>query len=60
MTMLLVLLAFNLNEIEDSVGGSWDTQRFVQFELKVGGGMVKHSRRLVLRIAPSAESLWTR
>ena len=64
-TMLLALLAFNLNticrnELEDAVGGSWDMRRFVEFLLKVGGRMVKHSRRLVLRIAQSAEPLWSR
>ena len=63
-TMLLALLAFNLNsicrnELEDSLGGCWDLQRFVLFVLKVGGEMVKHSRRLVLRIAESAEPLWS-
>ena len=63
-TMLLALLAFNLNticrnELEDSVGGSWDLQRFVLFMLKVGGEVVKHSRRLVVRIAESAEPLWS-
>lgn len=63
-TMLLALLAFNLNticrnELEESVGGCWDLQRFVLFVLKVGGEMVKHSRRLVLRIAESAEPLWS-
>ena len=64
-TMLLALLAFNLNticrnELEDSVGGGWDMQRFVLFVLKVGGEMIKHSRRLVLRIAESAEPLWSK
>ncbi|QDT07180.1 Transposase DDE domain protein [Rubripirellula lacrimiformis] len=64
-TMLLALLAFNLNticrnELEDAVGGCWDMQRFVDFMLKVGGRMVKHSRRLVLRIAQSAEPLRSR
>jgi hypothetical protein len=64
-TMLLALLSFNLNsicrnELEDSVGGCWDLQRFVLFVLKVGGEMVKHSRRLVLRIAESAQPLWSR
>jgi len=64
-TMLLALLAFNLNticrnELEDTVGGGWDMRRFVQFVLRVGGRMVKHSRRLVLRIAESAEPLWSR
>lgn len=63
-TMLLALLAFNLNsicrnELEDSVGGCWDMQRFVLFVLKVGGEMIKHSRRLVLRIAEAAEPLWS-
>ncbi len=61
-TMLLALLAFNLNticrnELEDAAGGAWDMRRFVEFVLKVGGRMVKHSRRLVLRIAQSAEPL---
>ncbi len=64
-TMLLALLAFNLNticrnELEDSLGGCWDMRRFVLFVLKVGGEMVKHSRRLILRIAESAEPLWSR
>lgn len=64
-TMLLALLAFNLNticrnELEDSVGGGWDMQRFVLFVLKVGGEMIKHSRRLMLRIAESAEPLWSK
>ncbi|QDT07034.1 hypothetical protein K227x_54590 [Rubripirellula lacrimiformis] len=41
-TMLLALLAFNLNticrnELEDAVGDCWDMQRFVNFMLKVGG-----------------------
>lgn len=63
--MLLAMLAFNLNticrnELEDSVGGGWDMQRFILFVLKVGGEMIKHSRRLVLRIAESAEALWSK
>jgi hypothetical protein len=62
--MLLALLAFNLNticrnELEDAVGGGWDMRRFVGSVLKVGGRMVKHSRRLILRIAESAEPLWS-
>jgi hypothetical protein len=64
-TMLLAMLAFNLttvcrNELEDSVGGSWDLTRFQLFILKVGAEIVKHSRRLILRIAESAEPLWSR
>ena len=35
-------------------------RRFLEFVLLVGGRMVKHSRRLVLRIAASAEPLWSR
>lgn len=64
-TMLLALLAFNLtsicrNEIEDSFGGCWDLKRFQLFVLKVGAEIVKHSRRLVMRIAQSATPLWAR
>ncbi len=64
-TMLLALLAFNLtticrNELEDSVGGCWDLTRFQLFVLKVGAEIVKHSRRLVMRIADSAAPLWSR
>ncbi len=51
-TMLLALLAFNLNticrnELEDSTGGGWDMRRFTRSVLRVGG-------RMVLRIAESA------
>lgn len=63
--MLLAMLAFNLNticrkELEDSVGGGWDMQRFILYVMRVGGEMIKHSRRLVLRIAESAEPLWSK
>ena len=62
-TMLLALLAFNLasicrNELEDSVGGCWELKRFQLFVLKVGAAIVKHSRRLIVRIADSAAALW--
>ena len=64
-TMLLSLLSFNLSsicriELEDEVGGSWDLTRFQLFVLKVGGEIIKHSRRAILRIAESAEPLWSR
>jgi hypothetical protein len=64
-TMLLGLLAFNLNkvcrnELEDSVGGCWDLTRFQLFMLKVGAEIIKHSRRLIVRIAESARPLWSR
>lgn len=63
-TMLLALLAFNLNticrnELEESTGGCWDMRRFTRSLLRVGGRMVKHARRLVLRIAESAQPLWS-
>lgn len=64
-TMLLGLLSFNLssicrNELEDAVGGCWDLTRFQLFILKVGGEIIKHSRRAVLRIAESAQPFWSR
>ena len=64
-TMLLALLSFNLtticrNELEDSLGGCWDLTRFQLFVLKVGAEIIKHSRRLMMRIAQSAEPLWSR
>lgn len=64
-TMLLALLAYNLSslcriELEDEVGGCWDLTRFQLFVLKVGGEIIKHSRRAMLRIAESAEPLWSR
>lgn len=64
-TFFLALLAYNLtsicrNELEDAVGGCWDLRRFQQFVLRVGGLCVKHSGRLLMRIAQSAEPLWTR
>ncbi len=40
------------------MGGCWDLTRFQLFVLKVGGEVVKHSRRLMLRIAESAVPLW--
>src|SRR6056297_2775769 len=38
----------------------WDLTRFQLFVLKVGGEIIKHSRRAILRIAESAEPLWSR
>ncbi len=63
-TMLLALLSFNLSslcriELEDAVGGCWDLTRFQLFILKVGGEIIKHSRRAMLRIAESAQPLWS-
>ena len=64
-TMLLALLSFNLSslcrlELEESVGGCWDLVRFQLYVLKVGAQITKHSRRLVVRIAESAQPLWSR
>ena len=64
-TMLLALLSFNLTsicriELKDSVCGCWDLIRFQLFVLKVGAEIIKHSRRLMMRIAESAEPLWSR
>jgi hypothetical protein len=64
-TMLLALVSFNLSslcriELEDSVGGCWDLTRFQLFVLKAGAEIIKHSRRLMIRIAESAEPLWSR
>lgn len=63
-TMLMAMLAFNLtsicrNELEDEFESGWDLQRFQAFVLMVAGRWIRHSRRLVLRIAESAEPLWS-
>lgn len=62
-TMLMALLAFNLaniirNEHEDIHGSCMDLGRFQNQVLKAGAMVVKHSRRLVVRIACSVQSFW--
>jgi len=64
-TFLIALLSYNLSslcrlELEDTVGGCWDLTRFQLFVLKVGAEITKHSRRLMMRIAESAQPLWSR
>lgn len=64
-TLLLSLLAFNLgnmlrNELEDSVGGCWDLGRFLDSVLKAGGRVAKHSRRLIVHLAPAVVGFWQR
>ena len=64
-TMLLAMLAFNLasitrNELEDSVGGCWDLSRFQKYVLHAGARIVKHSRRLIVRVALSVQDFWQR
>ena len=64
-TLLLAMLAFNLAsmgriELEDSVGGSWDLNRFQSTVLKAGAKVVKHSRRLIIRVSQSVQAFWQR
>jgi hypothetical protein len=64
-TFLLSLLAFNLgnmlrNELEDSLGGCWDLQRFRDSVLKAGGRVTKHSNRLIMHLAQSVVAFWRR
>jgi hypothetical protein len=64
-TFLMAMLAYNLSsqlriELEDELGSCWDLSRFQKTVLKVGGRVVKHSRRLFLRVAKSVSSLWDR
>lgn len=64
-SMLLALLSLILSplcrlELEQSVGGGRDLVRFQLFVPKVGAEMTKHSRRLVMRIAESAQPRWSR
>lgn len=62
-TLLLALLAYNLAslariELEDELGGCWDLKRFQLYVLKAGGLVVKHARRLVIRVAQSVTAFW--
>jgi hypothetical protein len=64
-TFLLGLLAFNLSnflrtELEESVGGCLDLKRFRNYVLKSGARVVKHSRRLVVRVAQAVVGYWER
>lgn len=64
-TLLLALLAYNLAslariELEDDAGGGWDLRRFQTSVLKAGARIVKHARRLVVRVAASAQTCWER
>ena len=63
-TMLLAMLAFNMAsfariELEDSLGGCWDLTRFQSYVLKAGARIVKHARRLLLRVAGSVQHFWS-
>lgn len=63
--LLLSLLAFNLVsalriEYEDGAGSCFDLARFQRDVLKAGGRVVKHARRLVLRVAKVVTYFWQR
>jgi hypothetical protein len=64
-TMLMALLAFNLagiarNEHEDAYGSCMDLGRFQSQVLKAGALIIKHSRRLIVRVARSVQEFWVR
>jgi hypothetical protein len=61
----LSLLAFNLAsmlrlEYEDAAGSCFDLGRFQRDVLKAGGRVVKHAKRLVLRVARAVAPFWRR
>ncbi len=62
-SMLLAMMAFNIAslgriELESCLGGCWDLNRFQLYVLKAGARVVKHAKRLVLRVASSVEQFW--
>lgn len=64
-TMLMALLAFNLagivrNEHEDAQGSCMDLGRFQSQVLGAAAIVIKHSRRLVVRVAHSIQNFWER
>jgi hypothetical protein len=64
-TMLIALLAFNLagvvrNEHEDVQGSCMDLGRFQSQVLKAGALVIKHSRRVIVRVARSVQDFWER
>ena len=64
-TMLMALLAFNLvgmvrNEHEDAQGSCTDLGRFQYQVLKAGALVIKHSRRVIVRVARAVQNFWER
>jgi hypothetical protein len=60
-TMLMAMLAYNLaNEHEDVQGSCMDLGRFQNQVLKAGAFVVKHSRRVIVRVARSEQDFWQR
>ena len=64
-TMLMALLAFNLanivrSEHENVQGSCMDLKRFQSQVLKAGAIVVKHSRRLIVRVANGVHYFWHR
>ena len=62
-SMLMAMLAFNLanvvrNEHEDVQGSCTDLGRFQAYVLNAGAQVVKHSRRLIVRVAQSVQAFW--
>lgn len=62
-TLLLAMLAYNLgsvlrNELENAHGSGLDLGRFQSYVLKAGARVVKHARRLVVRVAQSVQGFW--
>ena len=57
------MLAYNLgsvlcNELENARGSGLDLGRFHAYVLKAGARVVKHARRLVVRVAQSVQRFW--
>jgi len=64
-TLRLALLAFNLAsalriEYESDAGSCCDLARFQRDVLKAGARIVKHSRRLIVRVAQAVRPFWER
>lgn len=64
-TMLMALQAFNLasivrNEHEDVQGSCMDLGRFQNQVLQAGALVIKHFRRVIVRVARSVQGFWER
>jgi hypothetical protein len=63
-SLTMALLAFNLSsflrlELEAARQGSWDLVRFRDCVLKAGGRIVKHSSRLIVKLAKAVSTFWS-
>jgi hypothetical protein len=64
-TMFMALQTFNLagivrNEHEDTQGSCMDLGRFQSQVLKAGSLVIKHSRRVIVRVANGVQALWNK